>query len=51
MIGKIQCVSIDGVKSTEMELACGSPQGSILGPHLCCYVTSNWKHVQIRFDT
>ena len=34
LTGRTQCVAIDGVKSTERELACGVPQGSVLGPLL-----------------
>ncbi len=31
---RLQCVNIDGVKSTERKLACGVPQGSFLGAPL-----------------
>ncbi len=34
LTGRLQCVNIDGVKSTERKLACGVQQGSVLGPPL-----------------
>ena len=34
LTGRTQCLAIGGVKSTERELACGVPQGSVLGPLL-----------------
>ncbi len=38
---KLQCVNIDGVKSTERKLACGVPQGSVLGQ---CKSLAKFKH-------
>ncbi len=33
-VNRLQCVNIDGVKSTERNLACGVPQGLVFGPPL-----------------
>ncbi len=40
---RLECVNIDGVKSTERKLACGVPQGSVLGPSL-------FSHTQFFLD-
>ena len=51
--GRKQCVQIEGVISEFAELACGVPQGSILGPlKLCIYmqpIGSIMRHHNIDF--
>ena len=39
LVGRTQCVYLDGVFSDESDVLYGVPQGSILGPVLfCCYL-------------
>ena len=40
LTNRLQCVSIDGVQSTAMNLPYGVPQGSVLGPLLFCAYTT-----------
>ena len=51
--GRQQCVQIEGVISEFAELACGVPQGSVLGPlNLCIYmlpIGSIMRHHDIYF--
>ena len=51
--GRQQCVRIEGVISEFAELACGAPQGSVLGPlTLCIYmlpIGSMMRHHNIYF--
>ena len=51
--GRQQCVQIEGVISQFAELACGVPQGSVLGPLKCCIymllIGSIMRHHDIDF--